>query len=337
MFGYRWQLDALDSVKKTGLTAFSCFSGGGGSSFGYKMSGVDVLGFCESDKFMADSYLNNMSVKYPYNIPIQELLSKQDLPDELFNLDILDGSPPCTNFSNSNTTGKKNVYKKYTEGGIVQKLENLPGLFTSFANRLNPKVIIIENVPQMITDKKFAYSVTYKQIVEPLQKNNYHVASVILDAQYMGIPQRRRRVFIIAWKRSFNFPKLNLFFEKKSIPIKELKNRIEDWNNEPNYVKRVRLKQIEKKNFHNFFNNCVCGEDFPFPTITTLDLLIPKILKKRFTIEALLQGQSFPIDYKFLKNTSRSRKLYIIGMAVPPLMIHQIVEKMKEQWFARAI
>ena len=338
MFGYNWQLKDLDSVKKNSLKLFSCFSGGGGSSMGYKMSGVNVLGFCESDKFMADSYLNNMTVKYPFNIPIQDLLVKDDLPRELYDLDILDGSPPCSNFSTLNKTGTKNVYKKSAEGKIYQKLEGLPSFFTSLANKLNPKVIIIENVAQMIKPQFFK-TIVIDQIVHPLQKNGYTVQSFILDAKYMGVPQQRNRVFIIARKTGLGFKQLKLNFNDKIIPIRDIKNlTTKSEKKESEFTKKERLMQSGKSARHLFdgkyFNSHCCSYDKPFRTLaTSMKLLLPEENFKRFTINAFLQGQSFPIDYRFLKGTSDSKKCYLIGMSVPPLMTHRITEEIKKQWF----
>jgi DNA (cytosine-5)-methyltransferase 1 len=74
------------------LSTFAC---GGGSSFGYKMAGFDVIGFNEIDKEMVGFYLANHHPKFTYHEPIQTFKNRTDLPEELFNLDILDGSPPC--------------------------------------------------------------------------------------------------------------------------------------------------------------------------------------------------------------------------------------------------
>lgn len=95
---YIWNLEDLKKVKKNGYKVFSCFACGGGSCMGYKRAGYEIIGDCEIDKKINDMYLKNFTVKYNYNIPIQELVTL-DLPKELYNIDILDGSPPCSTFS----------------------------------------------------------------------------------------------------------------------------------------------------------------------------------------------------------------------------------------------
>lgn len=68
---------------------------------GYKLAGYTVLGNVEIDPQMMRIYRQNHKPKYPFLLPIQDFkaLPNQELPPELFDLDILDGSPPCSVFS----------------------------------------------------------------------------------------------------------------------------------------------------------------------------------------------------------------------------------------------
>lgn len=89
---YNWSLKETIFTKNKG-TVFSCFSCGGGSTMGYKLAGFDVIGCNEIDKNLMDCYIINHNPKYPYCESIQEFKKRNDLPIELYNLDILDGSP----------------------------------------------------------------------------------------------------------------------------------------------------------------------------------------------------------------------------------------------------
>lgn len=71
----------------------------GGSSMGYKLAGFDVIGCNEIDHRMMYAYCQNHNPKFPFLEPIQTFKDRTDLPPELYNLDILDGSPPCSTFS----------------------------------------------------------------------------------------------------------------------------------------------------------------------------------------------------------------------------------------------
>ena len=93
---------------------------------GYKLAGCEVIGNCEIDKKMNEIYNVNHHPKYSYCMDIRDFNQLQDIPDELYNLDILDGSPPCTTFSiaglREETWGK---LKKFREGQTEQTLDDL--------------------------------------------------------------------------------------------------------------------------------------------------------------------------------------------------------------------
>ena len=102
LFPYEWYLKdgyPAKGIEKNNLKVFSCFACGGGSSMGYKLAGYDVLGCNEIDKRLIEIYKLNHNPKYAFCEPIQDFKNRNDLPDELYNLDILDGSPPCSSFS----------------------------------------------------------------------------------------------------------------------------------------------------------------------------------------------------------------------------------------------
>ena len=97
-YNYKWNLSDAIFTKDKG-NVFSCFAYGGGSTMGYKLSGYNVLGCNEIDEKMIQMYIKNHHPKYAYNEPIQTFKLRDNLPEDLYNLDILDGSPPCSSFS----------------------------------------------------------------------------------------------------------------------------------------------------------------------------------------------------------------------------------------------
>ena len=100
-FPWKWSLSDLEKRPKHGHTVFSCFSCGGGSSMGYKLAGFDVVGNCEIDPDMMKVYKQNNHPKHSFLMDIRDFLKLPDerIPEELFHLDVLDGSPPCSVFS----------------------------------------------------------------------------------------------------------------------------------------------------------------------------------------------------------------------------------------------
>lgn len=88
-----WKLEDLPK-KKNGYKVYSCFACGGGSTMGYKLAGYDVIGANDIDPEMAKIYQKNHNPKHYHLMDIRSLVKEKDLPKEMFELDILDGSPP---------------------------------------------------------------------------------------------------------------------------------------------------------------------------------------------------------------------------------------------------
>lgn len=161
---------------------------------GYKLAGFDVIGCNEIDPRMMKAYQANHNPKYAYIEPIQEFKNRTDLPEELFNLDILDGSPPCSSFSTAGSRedgwGKE---KKFREGQAKQVLDTLFFDFIDLAKRLQPKIVIAENVKGLLLGNAKDY---VRRIYEAFDDAGYCVQHRLLDASTMGVPQHRERVFL---------------------------------------------------------------------------------------------------------------------------------------------
>lgn len=223
-FNWNWSLADLEKKKKNGCRVFSCFSCGGGSSMGYKLAGYEVLGNCEIDPQMMKIYKQNNHPKYSFLMDIRDFLKLPDeeIPDELFNLDILDGSPPCSVFS---LAGKReegwNVEKVFREGQASQRLDDLFLYFIQIAKRLQPKVVIAENVKGIIVGNAKGW---VNQIIKAFDEAGYKVQIFLFNSARMGVPQKRERVFFIASRKDLNFPKLSMNFNYKLIPFKEVRD-----------------------------------------------------------------------------------------------------------------
>ena len=194
-----WKWTFADYPKeKNGLKVFSCFACGGGSTMGYKLAGCEVLGGCEIDPKMNEVYVKNHNPKYNFLMDIREFnkLPNDQIPDELFHLDILDGSPPCTTFSmageREDSWGKK---KKFREGQAEQTLDDLSFVFIETVAKLQPKCVIMENVEGLLLGEAWGY---VQEIYRQFKAIGYEVGHWLLKGEQMGVPQKRHRVFFIA-------------------------------------------------------------------------------------------------------------------------------------------
>jgi DNA (cytosine-5)-methyltransferase 1 len=338
-FPYCWKKTDLDLVQKHGHKVFSTFACGGGSSFGYKMAGFDVIGFNEIDKEMVSLYLANHHPIYKFHEPIQTFKHREDLPDELFDLDILDGSPPCSTFSMAGSReeawGKE---KKFREGQAEQVLSDLFFDYLDVVKKLMPKVSVAENVKGMLIGKARGYCDLIRRRYDEI---GYDVQLFLMNSASLGVPQARERVFFIARRKDLGLKPLVIDFHEDPVPFREVCENLPfqdlEGTDAGGMVKAFWHKTKPGKGFEdaangNFFNCKRLSMDVPALTLTSsVQHTHPTERRWISWIEACLCG-SYPYDYDFL-GKNRAMKLYCIGMSVPPVMTAQIAAQIAEQWF----
>ncbi|MCM1441148.1 MAG: DNA cytosine methyltransferase, partial [Roseburia sp.] len=121
---------------------------------GYKLAGYEVVGNCEIDPDMMKVYRKNHHPEHSFLMDIRDFVELPDgeIPGALKNLDVLDGSPPCSVFSLAGIREEGwNVEKRFREGQERQRLDDLFFFFIRAAGRLKPKVVIAENVKGLVT------------------------------------------------------------------------------------------------------------------------------------------------------------------------------------------
>ena len=127
---------------------------------GYKLAGFEVLGGVEIDPEMMEVYRSNHRPKHSFLMGVGDFnqLPREKIPADLFNLDILDGSPPCSSFSMAGSREKAwGTKKKFREGQTEQVLDDLFFQFLETANILRPKVVVAENVKGLVIGKAKGY------------------------------------------------------------------------------------------------------------------------------------------------------------------------------------
>jgi len=202
---HAWRLSDLDSIPRNGLKVFSTFSCGGGSSMGYRLAGYSMVGANDIDPEMQAHYVRNLHPQHYFLCPIGDLLTR-DLPDELFGLDILDGSPPCSTFSMSgNREADWGKLKHFREGQTEQILSDLFFDYLGLVERLRPRVAIAENVKGILAGNAKGYC---RMIFERFRRAGYRPQAFLLNAADCGVPQRRERAFFCAVRDDIAVPKL---------------------------------------------------------------------------------------------------------------------------------
>ena len=199
--------DTLKSEKRALFNVLSTFAGGGGSSTGYRLAGGKILAINEFVPEAQNTYREN----YPDTLIIpgdikkltgKDFLEKINLkPGEL---DLLDGSPPCSAFSMAGSVshGKGNTHadafgkkKKYSDIEGVENVEDLFFEFLRVAEEIKPKVIIGENVEGLTMGEAKEY---FHRIQNTFEQIGYLIVANVLNSSYYGVPQARKRTFFIA-------------------------------------------------------------------------------------------------------------------------------------------
>jgi len=192
--------DVRESSARERFNVISTFAGGGGSSLGYRLAGGKVL--------CVNEFVEEAIKTYTHNFPDTKVipgdikgLSGKDLMDAVGikkgELDILDGSPPCSAFS---TAGKRhknwNKTKLYSDGKKVENIEDLFHEYIRIATDIQPKVIIAENVRGLTIGKAIAKLNEFISAFETILPG-YLVTYEVLHACDFGVPQERPRTFFV--------------------------------------------------------------------------------------------------------------------------------------------
>lgn len=308
---------------------------------GYKLAGFDHLGGVEIDPPIADVYKANHKPKHLYVEDIRDFNKRKDLPAELYNLDLLDGSPPCSSFSMAGNRekdwGKSKVFR---EGQAMQTLDDLFFDYIELAKRLQPKVVLAENVKGLIQGNAKAY---VRKIKKGFEDAGYKVQLFLLNAASMGVPQKRERVFFICQRKDLRLPKLELGFSEEAVVYADFmtskvgakltdesksiwEKRIDSDKSFADIHQRVNGKN---KRFNAVF---IKPENTPNTIASGADSVpIRCDVPNRVTMDDCKLIGSYPLDYNF----KSVKPNYLIGMSVPPVMTAQIAHQIYLQWLSK--
>jgi len=311
---------------------------------GYKRAGCEIVAANDIDPEMAYHYKLNLKPRRYYLCPIRDLITI-DLPDELFNLDILDGSPPCSTFSMAGSREKSwGKDKHFKEGQSKQILSDLFFDYLDLVERLKPKVAIAENVKGMILGNAKGYT---KMVMQRFKEIGYSPQLFLVNAADCGVPQRRERVFFCALRNDIAKPLLKLAPKHQWISAGEATADLQILSTGER--REIGMANMERdfwsvtKKGDNFMKACKLktGRDSWFSSVRVNDSLPAITLTanhnnfkhwdnpRRLTFREWKRLGSFPDDYE--AKTNKIGK-YMIGMSVPPKMIEVVARAVIDQW-----
>ena len=273
------------------------FAGCGGLSLGFQNAGFDIVAAFDNWVPAIDVYQDNF--KHPI---FDRDLSNKEVYKTIssFNPEMIIGGPPCQDFSSA---GKRN--------------ENLgrADLTYSFANLISfirPKWFVMENVQRIKTSK------TLPKIIDIFKTSRYGLTSIVLNASYCGVPQTRKRYFLVG----------ELNGKDKSLEVLFKKNLSQRPMSVFDYLGNDLGIEYYYRHPRSYKRRGVFSIYEPSPTIRGVNRPIPKTYKKHHgdacDIDDNLRSlttiersyiQTFPKLFKF--EGSKSNLEQMIANAVP--------------------
>jgi len=336
-------------------TAIDLFSGCGGLTQGLRDAGFTVGAAVEIDALAAETYAANHPEVKLFNVDIQKITADQIMEAcnlKVGELDLLAGCPPCQGFSRIRLNNKKERMNDPRNRLIDEVLR--------LVNEIRPKVVMLENVPNL---SRYTRYLDFKR---KLRKLGYEISDQILDVADFGIPQRRKRLVVLA-SRLGRISPLAITGKRKTVRDTIGMLPAESFQNDPlhnlNEQRSERIRQLIKaipkdggsrtalsaalalkchENRDGFYD--VYGRmrwDDVAPTITggcinpSKGRFLHPVEDRAITLREAALLQSFPPNYVFSLRRGKYAAAEMIGNALPPLFSRMQAEAIKDHLLAQ--
>jgi len=280
------------------MKAVDLFAGCGGLSLGLMKSGVDVIGAFENWQPAIDVYEKNFNHSV-YKFDLSDVEGAVNKISAL-SPDMIAGGPPCQDFSSA---GKRDENLGRADLTIC---------YAKIIAGVNPTWFIMENVERAIKSNAFKEART-------ILSQNYGLTQVVLDASLCGVPQKRKRVFLIGKhdeQNDFLRPFLMEGLSKQSLTIRQ-------------YLGDKLKTSFYYRHARSYARRAIFSIDEPSPTIRGVNRPVPPEYKlhkgdatteisevRPLSFEERALIQTFPASFKW-GITNKSTVEQIIGNAVP--------------------
>jgi len=311
--------------------ALDLFHGAGGSSIGAKMAGAKIIAAIDNWYIASLAYSSNFPGTKVINEDIRRVSPKR-LRDIVGDIDLILASPECTNHSCAKGAGVRCENSRMTAFQVIR-----------FTKEFMPKWVVIENVIQMRSWDR------HLELVDKLQKLGYYVSEEILNAQDFGVPQSRRRLFLLCSRTGKTF-----FVKKRKSELKPACSVIDmngNYSYTPLYSTKRAVATIQRA--ERAISSIGAKEPFlivyygtdgsggwqpidrPLRTVTTIDRFAfvkptnTGHMMRMLQPEELKIAMGFPETYR-LEAGTRREKVKLMGNAVCPPIMNSIVRQMSK-------
>lgn len=326
------------------MKIISLFSGAGGLDLGFVRAGFDIAMANEFDKKIWATYEKNH--KAPLIKGDIRDIKESDFPNEV---DGIIGGPPCQSWS---------------EAGALRGIDDERGqLFFDYIRILRdkqPKFFLAENVSGMLANR---HSEAVQNIVSRFEECGYDVTIDLVNAADYGVPQDRKRVFYIGFRKDLN---IKFKFPEPTTPLPEQKKTLRDAIGDlvdtavpalpknktngvlkiPNheyfvgaystiFMSRNRVRSWDQQAFTVQASGRQCQLHPQAPEMILVEknkrIFVPgkEHLYRRLTVRECARIQGFPDDFEFIY-TDVDTGYKMIGNAVPVDLAYIIAKSIKQ-------
>lgn len=285
------------------------FCGCGGMSLGFERAGFHIIAAFDNWLPAVDVYNLNFSHK-----AIQADLGNSDVRTSLCSLkpEVVIGGPPCQDFSSAGP------------GRSSSNRANLVEAFASIVEGTRPRYFVLENVPRA------RLTPVFKRSVSRLKELGYGITQTELDAAYCGVPQTRKRLFVIGGMG-----------EQPDFLSDELRSKL---SNRPLTMREYFGRALSIEHYFrvptNYNRRGIFSVDAPSTTVRAIDRPVPKGYRghpldpvpltpdiRELTVSERARVQTFPSDFKFVGTKTDLNTM--IGNAVPVELAHYVAMSLK--------
>ena len=321
-------------------TAIDLFSGCGGFSYGLLQAGFNVrLGIDNNAASIVTFDFNHSHVGARGTTADIRTLSGAEIADmaglDGRQLDLLVGGPPCQPFS---IVGKRQ--------GLADDRGDLVFEFVRLLEELAPKAFVFENVPNFA---RFGGGTIASEMIERMERAGYAVSAEVLNAAHFGVPQMRKRFFVLGIKGNerpgiptFSHGPHRLFGQ---LPLRTCRDVLDDlpdvdtveaasiWNHEGTSHSRAMLTTFQHlvpgtrdpKSYHDRLH-----PDRPAYTLRAGNGNFSPLRPVHYRFDRVISVresarlQAFPDHFTWPESVSRLQQYRQVGNAVPPVLAAQL-------------
>lgn len=314
-----------------GLRTLDLFCGGGGSSYGARLAGAEIVCGVDAWPLAIDTFKSNFQSARVFNRRLEDI-DPRELHRSIGPIDLILASPECTNHTCAKGSALRSEESRRTAFQV-----------TRFAKEFQPRWLIVENVVQMRRWYR------YQQFCRELSALGYRPQELVLDAQQFNTPQTRRRLFLVCELGVTNLA-LQVAQSEARRNVADILDPSGTWPMSPLFTSKRALDTVvryltgleqvgpQEQFLLVYYGSDGCGGwqslERPLRTVTTVDrfALVDQAgsepLIRMLQVPELKRAMGFGDDYRLPVGTRRDR-IKLLGNAVCPSQMRAVIEALQ--------